>query len=223
MLFNNPSQFAVLGILLIVGWLFGFASHPGGKKWKRAYTDESVDHAAYRDQAETQAREDQKRIAELERANAGLQRDVTALEAKTAVPAAAPVPLAVPVTEPLAVAEEPAIVEAPVEPVADAVPVTEPEPLAEVEPEKKGWFSWVGTGDDLTKIRGIDSIGAATLAAHGVKSFADIESLSHEDEMALEQRIGAPAGTIQRDQWREQAEMLAAGKTDEHKERFETA
>lgn len=45
MLFTTPTQFAVLLLMLIVGWLFGFASHPGGKKWKRAYRAEQAARA----------------------------------------------------------------------------------------------------------------------------------------------------------------------------------
>ncbi|MDE0879731.1 MAG: hypothetical protein OSB00_13880 [Sphingomonas bacterium] len=48
MLFTTPTQFAVCGLLLIAGWLFGFASHPGGKKWKARYHAERDAHAANR-------------------------------------------------------------------------------------------------------------------------------------------------------------------------------
>ena len=34
MLFTSPTQFAVLALCLVAGWIFGLASHPGGKKAK---------------------------------------------------------------------------------------------------------------------------------------------------------------------------------------------
>ncbi|HVI98886.1 MAG TPA: hypothetical protein VM657_07465 [Sphingomonas sp.] len=60
MLFTTPTQYAVLALLLIAGWLFGLASHPGGKKWRARYEAEREAHAAYRAEAET-------RIEKLER------------------------------------------------------------------------------------------------------------------------------------------------------------
>ena len=67
MLFTTPTQFAVLLLLLVIGWLFGFASHPGGKKWKQAYRDEQA--ARRQDLAERD-----ERIRALEVRNADLSR-----------------------------------------------------------------------------------------------------------------------------------------------------
>jgi len=75
MLFTNPTQIIVLALVLVVGFLFGLASHPGGKKWKRLYQEEKATHARNRDLAETKARADSKRITALERANADLARE----------------------------------------------------------------------------------------------------------------------------------------------------
>ena len=50
--------------------------------------------------------------------------------------------------------------------------------------------------------------------------YADLASLSDTDEIALERRIGLPAGFIQREQWREQAALLAEGKGQDHHVRF---
>ena len=68
MLFTNLTQFAVLLLMLVIGWLFGLASHPGGKKWKQALRDEQAARAE--DVASRDAR-----IKELEAANAELARD----------------------------------------------------------------------------------------------------------------------------------------------------
>ena len=34
MLFSTPTQYAVLALLFVGGWLLGLASHPGGRKWR---------------------------------------------------------------------------------------------------------------------------------------------------------------------------------------------
>ena len=54
----------------------------------------------------------------------------------------------------------------------------------------------------------------------GITSFDDLVLLSQEDEMALEQRLGLPAGYITREQWRDQASLLRFGKDAEFNERF---
>ena len=76
MLFQTPTQFVVLLLLLVVGWLFGLASHPGGRKWRSAYDDERLSHAGYRDDAEEQLKAGDRRIADLESENARLRADL---------------------------------------------------------------------------------------------------------------------------------------------------
>ncbi len=95
-------------------------------------------------------------------------------------------------------------------------PTIDPAPTA--DPAK----SWFGSGrrDDLLRIRGIDALLSARLFALGVTTYDDIDQLSQEDEMALEQRLSVPAGYIIREQWRAQASLLCAGKEDEFNERF---
>lgn len=63
MLFTTPTQWIALAVALIAGWLFGLASHPGGKKWKARYLVERDAHA-----------ETTKRVSELERDNARLAK-----------------------------------------------------------------------------------------------------------------------------------------------------
>lgn len=130
MLFTSVTQFAVLGLLLLVGWLFGFASHPGGKRWKNAYEEEAVGRAQDRDELDSQLRAQDRRIAALEQEKAELEARVSGgqpvAETRVATPvAAAPVaaaPLAVapivhaePVPAPVVVAEP--VTEAPAPPV----------------------------------------------------------------------------------------------------------
>lgn len=72
MLFSTPTQFAVLGLVLIAGWLFGLASHPGGRKWRERYVGEREAHAATRSDVEARLSQANARIVELERENARL-------------------------------------------------------------------------------------------------------------------------------------------------------
>ncbi|MEO7690521.1 MAG: hypothetical protein ABIS51_14660, partial [Sphingomonas sp.] len=130
-----------------------------------------------------------------------------------------------PVMAPAAMAEpEPVIT-----PVVEAAPVAEiaepapaaPEVAAEPPPPvpDKAWLGAAGY-NDLTQVRGIDSGLNNRLFGLGVTRFADIEKLSAQDEMALEQRLNVPAGFIAREQWREQAALLRAGNFAEHSARF---
>lgn len=48
MLFQTPTQFAVLALVLLAGWFFGLASSSGGKKWKQRFRDEEAAHKGYR-------------------------------------------------------------------------------------------------------------------------------------------------------------------------------
>ncbi|MES2339411.1 MAG: CIR N-terminal domain-containing protein [Pseudomonadota bacterium] len=62
MLFTTTSQFAVLALCLLAGWIFGLASHPGGKKAKERLRVAEAEHAAYRKDAEARIK-----AAEIER------------------------------------------------------------------------------------------------------------------------------------------------------------
>ncbi len=71
--FETVTQFAALGLTLIAGWFFGLASSSGGRKWRERYQDLEYDQAGYRDRAETDLRDQAKRIRELEAENAKLR------------------------------------------------------------------------------------------------------------------------------------------------------
>lgn len=178
MLFQTPTQYAVLVLLLVAGWFFGLASHPGGRKWRARYEEEREAHAAYRREIEAQRKTDAERIAELERRNTELARDRRA--ADVATPAA---------------------------------------PLAADAPRRG---AWLGTGrtDDLARIRGIDAPLATQLNEVGVTSYGDVERLSDADAADLERRLALRDGTIERDEWREQARMLAADREDDWRGRY---
>ncbi|GAA0321565.1 hypothetical protein GCM10009087_34770 [Sphingomonas oligophenolica] len=245
MLFSNPSQFVVLGLVFFIGLIFAFVIHPGGRKWKNLYQEEVEDNAAYRNDADHEIRAARKRIAELEKALEQKLSEAAPISLPEAPSAPQPVwrmaetaPVdAVPVdTAPVeavpAEAAAPVVIEA--APIAEAAPVAEVMPAHEtveavplaviVEPKqpddaKKAWLGAAGY-NDLTRIRGIDSVLNNRLFGLGVTRFADIEKLSAEDEIALEQRLNVPAGFIAREQWRDQAALLRAGNNAEHEARF---
>ncbi|MEG3165902.1 hypothetical protein U1701_14990 [Sphingomonas sp. PB2P19] len=89
-LFSTPTQFAVLALLFIAGWLFGLASHPGGRKWKTRYLAERDANAAARRDGDVRATAAEKRVAELEHDNARLAetRTVVAPVTTTTAPVA---------------------------------------------------------------------------------------------------------------------------------------
>ena len=74
--------------------------------------------------------------------------------------------------------------------------------------------------DDLSLIRAVGASGEARLHEVGIFSYHQIAELSARDEADLESRLGAPAGTIEREEWREQARMLAHGDHEDHRSRF---
>jgi len=113
-----------------------------------------------------------------------------------------------------AVTPAPAVVHEPVAaPVVAAAPVvdTPAEPTTETLDL---------TRDDLARIRGIGAAGERRLNEEGIYRYSDITALTPEEEAALEQRLGADAGYIEQEQWRDQAAMLEAGKIDEHRATF---
>lgn len=77
-----------------------------------------------------------------------------------------------------------------------------------------------GKRDDLAVIRGVGRSGETRLNEAGIHRYVDLSRLSDADAAALEGRLGAEPGTIAREEWREQAAMLAGGRTDEHRTRF---
>lgn len=119
-----------------------------------------------------------------------------------------------PVAPPLAAAPVVAIAAASEEPAALVAA-----PAPEVREAVKTWFG-SGRRDDLTRLSGVEPLISNRLFALGVTTYDDIVQLSQEDEMALEQRLGVPAGFITREQWRTQAGLLRLGKEDEFNERF---
>ncbi len=69
MLFTTTTQFVALALTLVAGWIFGLASHPGGKKWKQRYASERDAHAGVKKDSDARVADANRRIAELEKDN----------------------------------------------------------------------------------------------------------------------------------------------------------
>lgn len=166
----TTNQWAILALVLLLGWLLGLMSRSGGGKWRRSYEAERSDALRTRAEADARLATANARIAELERSQT-----------------TAPVPVPAPAMTP--------------------TPVTTP-------------VETIGDRDDLARIRGIGQSGATQLNGLGIHRYADITALNAADEAALEGRMGADSGYIARERWREQAELLAAGRADDHRRIF---
>lgn len=87
------------------------------------------------------------------------------------------------------------------------------EVAAAAEPE-------AASGDDLTRIKGVGPKLSALLASLGVTSFAQIAGWSDADLARIDAQLGSFAGRPLRDQWIEQARLLAAGDTAGYEGKF---
>lgn len=67
-----------------------------------------------------------------------------------------------------------------------------------------------GTADDLTRLKGVGPKLAATLREMGIHSFAQIAGWSEADIDRVDAQLGRFQGRIRRDNWVEQAKLLAA-------------
>lgn len=89
---------------------------------------------------------------------------------------------------------------------AEAGPAIAPEPAAPAVPPAAP-----GTGDDLTRIKGLGPKIAALLAEFGITTYAQIAALTPAEVERIDAKLGRFAGRITRDQWVAQAQLLAAG------------
>jgi predicted flap endonuclease-1-like 5' DNA nuclease len=162
MLQFTTNQWAVVGLVLVLGWLLGLLSRSGAGKWRRQAEEEQQLRLAAQEHFDARIKAANARIAELE-------KTAPAIGAGTggAIAAAA-----------------------------------------------------AGKRDDLSLIRGIGRAGETRLNECGIHSYRDITGMSETEEAELEGRIGAEPGYIEQERWREQAALLAAGQTDEHRERY---
>lgn len=223
--------FAIVAAAFLGGLAAGYAANRSGGVWRRRFIVERDYYAAYRDQSETLLAEKLRRIARLEgalaRHDAGEPEPVApqplpdSFEPRPIAEAAEAPPIAPPETEPeradeVAAAPLPsAEVEAAPLPSVEAEPAPEPAPLvaaftapAADAPPGPGPAPGLAPSPPLTRLRGMTPALAAELERHGIRTLRDIETLSGEDEIALEIRLELPAGYIARHQWRLQAALL---------------
>ncbi|MBV9842087.1 MAG: hypothetical protein JOY99_11280 [Sphingomonadaceae bacterium] len=156
----TTNQWAVLGLVLVLGWLLGLLSRSGGAKWRA----EAIEERKRREAAEARIAGTNARIAELERQTAS--QPIVAGTAGGIGAAAA------------------------------------------------------GTRDDLSLIKGVGRAGETRLNELGYFRYRDIAELSDNEAATLEGKLGAEPGTIGREEWRDQAELLDSGKTTEHSKRW---
>jgi predicted flap endonuclease-1-like 5' DNA nuclease len=197
MLFHTPTQYLVLVLCLVAGWLFGLASSSGGRKWRERHHAEEIEHRGYRDETVAELKARDTRIRELEadrdRALRAAPVGTTGTYAAGAVPVAATT-------------------------AAAATTMSHTQDTHRHHEGLGGWFGW--GRDNLSRIRGIDEVRERELNDRGIKTFKAIETMTADDEQALEVQLRLAPGTIAREGWREQAAMIREGRDDEHVRRW---
>ncbi|HEY6964547.1 MAG TPA: hypothetical protein VI407_04975 [Erythrobacter sp.] len=98
---------------------------------------------------------------------------------------------------------------------AEAGPQVAPAPEAPAAPPAAP-----GTGDDLTRIKGLGPKIAALLGEFGITSYAQIAAWTPEEVERIDAKLGRFSGRITRDQWVAQAQLLAAGDETAFAEQF---
>jgi predicted flap endonuclease-1-like 5' DNA nuclease len=115
--------------------------------------------------------------------------------ADTVLPPKEAAPAAAPVTPPAPAAKAPAAAE----PAATAAP---------------------GTPDDLLRLKGVGPKIAAILHEQGVTRFTQIAAWSDADIAAIDARLGNFSGRPKRDNWVDQARLLASGDTGAYEAKY---
>jgi predicted flap endonuclease-1-like 5' DNA nuclease len=98
-----------------------------------------------------------------------------------------------------------------VPPPVDAVrPISTPEPEALAQPIHA---VPAGPADELTRMKGVGPKVAAMLNGLGVTRYDQIAAWTDADVARIDAQLGTFKGRVTRDQWVEQARLLAAGDT----------
>jgi predicted flap endonuclease-1-like 5' DNA nuclease len=115
-------------------------------------------------------------------------------------------------------------------PAAAITPITPPpgaglmagvaEIVAHAAEEEVESVAAIPSGDDLTRIKGLGPKISSLLHSLGVTTFAQIASWGAEDIAAIDAKLGAFAGRAVRDNWVEQARLLAGGDTGAYEAKF---
>lgn len=77
-----------------------------------------------------------------------------------------------------------------------------------------------GAGDDLGRIKGVGPKLQALLTSLGVTTYAQIAAWTDEDIAKIDAQLGTFAGRAKRDNWVEQAKLLASGDTAAYEAKF---
>ena len=181
----TTNEWAILLLVLVLGWLIGLLSREGAGRWRRAYESERARNQDLLTTHEARDRLAQERIAELERRPVGSGAGLSSASASAASHVG--------------------------HDHSDHLHGDDRRPAF-------GAASGIGAAasgrhDDLARIDGIGAEGHSRLNAFGVTSYRDIVGMTAADEAALEARMGLASGTIARQRWREQAELLDTGRT----------
>lgn len=76
------------------------------------------------------------------------------------------------------------------------------------------------SGDDLGRIKGVGPKLKALLTSLGVTSYAQVAAWTDEDIAKLDAQLGTFAGRAKRDNWVEQAKLLASGDKAAYEAKF---
>ncbi len=109
-----------------------------------------------------------------------------------------------------------------VPPPVDAIPpMAEPEIVAEPEALVQPIHPIpAGPADELTRMKGVGPKVAAMLNGLGVTRYDQIAAWSDDDVTRIDAQLGTFKGRVTRDQWVEQARLLATGDTAGYEARF---
>lgn len=91
-----------------------------------------------------------------------------------------------------------------------------PEPLA----EPAAGAAAPAQGDDLTRIKGLGPKLAALLGTHGITRFDQVAGWDEAEIDRIDSLLGRFEGRIRRDNWVEQAKLLASGNDSDFSDKF---
>lgn len=162
MLFSTPSHFLVLVLALLAFgfWLIGFATHPGGRKWREMYEKEADDFSHYRADSDRELRAATRRVTELVREQAESVTTIASLTASLEQDRTQSAATIAELEDRLHAAGAPAAVPAaPFAPAPFTPTIVPPEPVAPVDQ------AWRLIGDRPPETRAIEPPAAETAAA----------------------------------------------------------
>lgn len=159
MLFSTPSHFLVLALLVFGFWLIGFATHPGGGKWREMYEKEADDFSHYRADSDRELRAATRRVTGLVREQAESVTTIASLTASLEQDRTQSAATIAELEDRLYAARAPAAVPAaPFAPAPFTPTIVPPEPVAPVDQ------AWRLIGDRPPETRAIEPPAAETAA-----------------------------------------------------------